>query len=268
MRKLIVIADWANDDLSNQEFLSAIEGNLIQNEWPYVSFVGCTPSSIHGSFLLSQIVETEERYGRPLKTVIFINVDDRSEGKEGELIILKLFSGIYILGPNADKIFSLIKDKVEKIFTYEDLEKRKTQFRSRDLYSRICAHFIEEIEDKLILEETHNFIIPSLEGFYIGHIDNFGNIKTTIPLSYLKGKKEYGEELIVEINHIKRKVRFVRGLFLGEPNVLIIYPGSSGKIDDPFLEISVWRDFSKENQTTGKDFFNSPLPGQPIKIIF
>ena len=48
-----------------------------------VTFVSSTPSTIHTSFLISQIVENEERYGRPLETVLFENTDPRIQTVAG-----------------------------------------------------------------------------------------------------------------------------------------------------------------------------------------
>jgi len=267
MKKLIVISDWASDSLTCQEFCSAVEGFLQKNDHRHISFVSSTPSTIHGAFLLSQVGETEERYGKPQETVIFCNIDPRLENRGGEFLVIRLKSGIFVCGPNAGYIFSMIKEKIETAFSYRTSEKSEnSQFRSRDFYSRVCAHLIEEMEDELELEEIRTSIIPELRGFYVGHIDNFGNIKTTIKLEDWKGKYELGDEFFITINRIRQKVKFVSGLFAAEPGILIIYPGSSGKTDNPFLEISVWRYFTEKDTRTGIDFFQNPKPGTPIEF--
>ena len=51
---------------------------------------------------------------------------------------------------------------------------------------------MDYLGDELELEEISANIIPELDQFYIGHIDNFGNIKTTIVEEDFKGKYEYG----------------------------------------------------------------------------
>lgn len=273
MKKLIVIADWVKDSLSCQEFKSAFEGNLTTNEKSDIFFVSSTPSTIHTAFLLFQIVETEERLGRPLNTVIFINTDPRlqsnkliEKGREAKFVIAKLKSGIFVCGPNAGYSYSMIKSKIEEFFTYE-IFNEKTQFRSRDLYSRICAHLVEEKEDELDLEEYFLSEIPSLDGFYVCHIDNFGNIKTNIKESDLKGKFEIGDLVEIEINKVRKKAKYTQGLFEGNPNELIIYPGSSGVINDKFLEISIWRYFTEKNYITGSEEFKNPKVGEKILII-
>lgn len=272
MKKLIVIADWAGNDLNRQEIRSAVGGFLKEGSHPYISFVSSDPSTIHTAFILSQIVETEERYGRPNETVIFQNTDPRiqtresvKEAKGAEFIVIRLKSGIYLCGPNAGYDFSLIKDKIDEVYTYPGLDKG-SQFRSRDLYSRVSAHLMDYMEDELDLEEASSDSISDLKGAYIFYIDNHGNVKTSLTGEHLKGKYEYGESVTIEVNGIKKKVKYVSNLFGGIPGELVIYPGSSGKKDNPYLEISVWRHFTEEDTTTGKDAFNNPRPGTTIQV--
>ncbi|MFN4212427.1 MAG: hypothetical protein ACK4FL_00455 [Microgenomates group bacterium] len=266
MKKLIILADWAWDSLTCQEVRSAVEGFLKNPNCANISFVNSTPSTIHAGFLCAQIVETEERYGRPLETVIFVNIDPRLEGKGAPFFAIKLKSGIYLAGPNAGYNFSLIKKKLDQVFIYQGFDKG-SQFRSRDFYSRVCAHLMDGMEDELALEEVSQDQIPTLKGYYIGHIDNFGNIKTTLTASDFKGKYEYGDLIKLRINRVTNLARYVSGLFGGRVGELIIYPGSSGSKDNPYLEISIWRHFSEEKPTTGSAAFNFPLPGMAIEIL-
>lgn len=288
MKNLIIVSDWGNDSLSATEVKIAIFGFLASIKIPDITFVNCSPSTIHASFITQQLVFSIERLGNPQETVIFQNVDPRivlttkNDTNDNEkdiltqenfnrflhkLILMRLVNGIWVFGPNAQFNFSLIKNKIEKLYYYPNFEKGG-QFRSRDLYSRICAHLLEESEDQLELEEITLEAIPPLSGFYIGHIDNFGNIKTTIKKSDLKGKVELNQKIKIKINNITQSVKYVNSLFADFPNQLIIYPGSSGQLDDPYLEISVWRTFeNKDKQRTGSHYFNNPLPGDKIDLI-
>ena len=272
MKKLIVVADWAHDSLTNQEFLSTLEGFVKKPAEIHVSFVSLTPSTIHASYVLQQLVQTEERYGRPMGTVFFQNVDPRIQAKEGveqakgaEFIVLRLKSGIYVCGPNAGYDFSLLKSRIEYVYSYPNLDKG-SQFRSRDLYARVNAHLVDEMEDELDLEEQPSNSIPELRGYYVGHIDNYGNIKTTITHSDLKGKIELGEKIEVTINETRKSVLFVNNLFGGIPGNLVIYPGSSGDPSNPYMEISVWRHFTEKSPSTGVHVFNMSKPGMEITL--
>ena len=268
-----MVADLAFDALSCAEIRIAVEGFLKDSLASNISFVGSTPSTIHTSFLLNQLVEDVERYGRPLETVIFQNTDPRIHSRQSiekaegaKPVIMRLKSGIHLLGPNSGYDFSMIKSRIEELFIYKGLNE-KGQFHSRDLYSRISAHLMDYMEDELELEEISIDIIPELDEFYIGHIDNFGNIKTTIVEEDFKGKYEYGEIVGFKINQIVKKAKYVRNLFGGIPGELVVYPGSSGKKDNRFLEISVWRHFTEGKPTTGIDEFNFPKIGSVIELI-
>lgn len=255
MKKLIVISDWAEDTLTCQEVRSSLEGFLKDPTAPNISFVASTPLTIHTSFLMAQVVETEERYGRPLETVIYQNTEPRvsteSSVKDAELMIARLVSGIYICGPNAGYNFSMIKPKIEEVYTYRGLESG-SEYKFRDLFTRISAHLMDAMQDNLDLEEISSNTIPELEGFYIGHIDTFGNIKTTIPKEYFKGKYNYDDQITLKINNIEQKARYVNTLSGGTIDEVIIYPGSSGHKDNPFMEITA---------------LNSLLPGEKIEIL-
>lgn len=266
MKKLIVVADWASDSLSTQELLSSTEGFLKESAGSKISFVSASSSTIHTAFLIAQVVATENRLGRSQETVLFQNTDPRLEDAAGaKFLILKLTSGLIVCGPNAGFDFSLIKGQIDQAFTYtgEDI---KTQFRSRDFYARACAYLMDYLEDEMDLEEVSASSIPTLTGSHIGHVDNFGNIKTTLTAEVFKGKYDLGDMMPVVINKVKKEVRYVSGLFAGNLGELVIYPGSSGPRENPYLEISVWRHFTEENPTTGLAEFGNPRPGAEIQI--
>lgn len=272
MKKLIVIADWAADSVNCQEIRTAVEGNLKDPTNPNINFVASTPSSIHTAFIVQQLVEVENRYGRPADTVIFQNTDPRLQTKDGveeakgaDFIIVRLQTGMYLCGPNAGYDFSLIKDLIEEVFLYKQLD-RGSQFRSRDLYARVCAHLMDSMEDEMDLEEVDSGAIPNLKGKYVAHIDSYGNIKTTMTDEVLKGKTEVGEEVEITINGVTRKVIYASNLFGAGVGKLVIYPGSSGNKNNPYLEITTWTHFGVHDSKTGVHHFNNPVPGQEISL--
>ncbi len=274
MKKLIVIADWASDLLTCQEFRTTVEGFSHDSDHAKISFVSSTPSTIHTSFLISQIVQTEERYGTPLKTIIFQNTDPRLQSKVGvekaqgaKFIIIKLKSGIYLCGPNAGNDFSMIKEKIDEVFCYPNLDKG-SQFRSRDLFSRVCAHLMDGMEKQLELEEIHSNEIPEIRDFFVTHIDNYGNIKTSIKLEDLKGKYQFGQKIKICINKTIKLVTFTHNLFGSTPGNLVIYPGSSGNSKNPYLEISAWSYFTENTPKTGLFYFKEAKPGVKIDLKF
>lgn len=275
MKKLVVIGDYCDDTLVTQELRSAIQGFLKDSTGAQISFVSSTPSTIHTAFLLGQLVMTEVRYGRPQETVFFVNTDPRLEKKEhvaqakgSKGVVLRLASGIMITGPNAGYSFSLVKSEIEKAYLYPALNKG-SQFRSRDNYARVIAHLMDYMESELELEDTSIGIVPEFRGSYIGHIDNYGNIKTTIPESQFKGKYEYDETVRIRIGQSEHAAVYVDNLFGGVVGQLVVYPGSSGKPDDRYLEISAWSHFGntgEEASKTGRDFFPGIKPGMEIEL--
>jgi len=271
MKKCVVVADWAEDVLAAQEVRTTIESFLGDPSSPNIQFVPSTTSTLHTSFLISQILTTEEEYGRPLETVIYqgtdprISTDQSTELPEGaEFIVVHLASGVYLCGPNSGYAFSLIKDKIEEVYSYRELT-TEAKFRSRDLYARIVSHLMDAEEDELDLEEVSSNIIPELKGSFIGHVDNFGTLKTTIISEDLKEKYTYGSSVPLKINNVEKQVRLVNKKYEGSPGELILYPGSSGHKDNPFMEISVWQDFNTPVQTAAEVFGNAK-PGMVVEV--
>lgn len=268
MKNLTVIADWANDDLSKKEFTSALLGELVEQGSPRIDFVGSHHSSIHTTFLASQVVQTEERLGIPDRNVIFLNTDTREHTNdnirhaEGSLFIIAiLYSKLIVCGPNASYSFSFIKDQIQQLFVYNGIEKG-SQFRSRDLFPKVIARLLEEKQDDLQLEEMELTNIPDLTGYFVGHIDNYGNIKTTVPSSVLSSKL-HGDSINVTIGKATQKAFYTHNLFGEKQGILVIAPGSSGKEKDRFLELSVR---IGPDYKSAADHFNHPKPGTEIRI--
>lgn len=272
MKKLICIADWASDPLSVQEIRSIVEGYTKEPDILRVSFVPCGSYPIEAGYLLAQIVGTEERYGRPLETVIFASVDPRLDPassqdptKGSTFVVLRLASGLYLCGPNAGYTFSLVHSKIQKVYTYS-LPDTPTAFRSRDWYARVCSHLIEDLQDEMDLQEQHTHIIPGYVDMSVGHIDTFGNIQTTIAQPYLKGKYEYEQYCTIHLNGVTQKAMYRPTLFGGSIGELVIYPGSAHAETSSYLQIGVWKDFSSGRASSAADIFKHPRPGMPIQI--
>lgn len=271
MKKLIVVADWAADHLTCQEIRTTVEGFLDNPAHPVISFVESTPSTIHTAYLIDQITETEERYGRPLDTVIFQGSDSVVDNPEGlskiwsPMSIVRLKSGLHIIGANTGYVYSLIKPKIEVVFHYPGLPETGS-FRARDVFSRVVAHLLESKQDNLELEEIHTNLIPELQDSYVSHIDSFGNIITTAKETVLKQKYTYGDQVPVTINGVTKTAEYVKSLFDGMLDGLIVYPGTTGPHDDPYLEVSKYVDVSKPDIATGLHEFNNPKPGMKVQL--
>lgn len=270
MKHLTIVADWASDSsLESMEVKTAVRGFAQNPHDVQVDLVQSTPSSIHTGFLLAQTVETIEEFGIPSESVIFQSTDHRTFSKvsvEGgaKPLILRLKSGIYVLGPNAGNNLSFISDKIEEAYEYRVVED-EDQFLSRRFYARLAAYFMDYLADELDLDEVQANCIPPLEGSYIGHIDMFGNIATTVTHEYLKGKKEYNELIPITIEGEVKHARYVSHLFGGVVNELVIFPGSYGPKENRYLELAVWNHYDKQI-TTAANMFGLPKPGIAIQF--
>lgn len=272
MRKLIIISDWVSDTLALAEVKLAIEGFLDKKEPVNSEIVVSQPSTVHTGFLLMQLVNTTERYNDPQETVFFINTDPRiqtnkqiRQAQGAQSLIVKLISGIYIVGPNAGYSYSFIKDRIQIAYHYPALDKG-SQFRSRDNYARIVSALLEYQENTLDLDQVDKNIIPEIRGRLVAHIDNYGNIKTTISHQDLKGKYSYSDQVQIEINGIKKTAVYTDNLFGQEPGKLVIYPGSSGHPDNPLIEIAVRLNFDRDQLVNAREIFKNPRIGSEIKI--
>lgn len=274
MKKIIAIADWAADTLTNQEFLTAIEGYAKYPAEVRVTFVASTPSTIHTGFLIRQLIYTEERLGRPNETILFHNTDPRLqsdhsvEAAQGaQFLIARLANGMFVCGPNAGYVYSLIKSEIEELFVYPGVDKG-SQFRSRDTLSRIVAHLADYMEDEMQFEGAHKHLITDIQKdtYYVGHIDNFGNMKTTLTVDNLKGAHSIGDIVKVTIGKVTRDVQYVTHMFAAHPGDLVMFPGSSGNLENPYMEVSVWRHFDTGDHRTGAHEFDYPKPGDRIVI--
>ncbi len=267
MKKLIVIADWAKDDLACQEFRIAVAGHLLDlSVPPDISFVLAKQSSVNAGFNAFQIAETELRHGHPAETVIFVMCDNRihepehHELPEGEpFFMARLQSGLYVCGPNAGYSFTFVKPNIDRLFTYHIEGEDTYDNRSRDIYSKILALLMEAQEDSMDIDEAHTNLIPELADDVVVDVNSFGNIRVSIVKEALKGKVEYGQEIDVTIGGVTKRVKCVEKLFGDHEGVLVIYPGSSGYPDNPLLELGVW------NGNAAAEFGN-PAIGSVVKM--
>ncbi|MFO0703563.1 MAG: SAM hydroxide adenosyltransferase [Patescibacteria group bacterium] len=272
MRKIICISDWAKDDLSFSEFATAIDGFCKKPKDVRLSRIKSESSTVHTGFLVEQTIQTIERLGRPNETMIFVNTDPRSVNDSIEFaqsgakfLIAKLSSGIYVCGPNSGYSFAFVKSKIESVFSYVNFETTSIS-RSRDIYSRIVAHLADYMEDEMELEEVHTSTIENKpENKVVLHIDHFGNIVTSVLMEQALENKNYGGYLRINVGNEVHEARIVRDRFGGSPGEVVIYPGSKGHPDNPYMEIAVWHD-PTNHTALKKHGFQNVTPGDEISF--
>jgi len=240
MKNLIVIADWVKDDLYKSEFLTALSGHIPSNSGLNISFVSSSKSDIHHAFLLHQIAYTTDRLGAAHETVILMGSDLRSSfaNSPSPFVVLKLQSGIFVLGQNTGKVFSMIRDELEEAFVYSPIDLDKSYI-ARDVYPRICSVFMNARQQELDLDEIHmNQIAPMME-YYIGHITNDGLFLTTMTNQDLKGKFTFGDKIHFIVGTENILVKYVENIENEDQDASLFYSGSSGDITDPYLELKL-----------------------------
>ena len=259
MKKLIVISDWISDGLRCQELRSIVEGFLNSPSHPAISFVESSHSTIHAGFLADQIAAIEERFGRPMETVLFVDLPTRTS----EFLLVRLKTGMYVVGPNKGYVFSMVKNNAEALFRYPGME-QQSQFRQRDRYYRVIAHLLESKQDDLELEEVHDSQVPVVQEHIVGHIDSYGNIKTSIPESVIKEKYAYNDVFPLTVQNITKEVRYIESLSQAAVGELVIYPGSAGDMKNPFMDIAMRTNFLEPSAPTAIREFDRPAPGTII----
>lgn len=270
MKHLTIVADWADgSSLESLEVKTAVRGFSQKPHDVQIDLVQSSPSPIHTGFLLAQTVETTEEFGIPSESVIFQSTDHRSFSQVSvdggaKPLILRLKSGLYVLGPNAASNLSFIIDKIEEVYEYRVIPD-EDQFLSRRFYARLCAYLMDYLVDELDLDEVSASIIPPVSGAYIGHIDMFGNMVTTVTHEYLKGKKEYGEYVKVTIDGETKHARYVSHMFGGAVNELVIFPGACGPKENRYLQLAVWNHYDQQVMSAA-NMFGLPKPGASIEL--
>lgn len=252
MKKLTAISDWARDPLFTEQVRISIDGFIKDPAFATIHFVPVSSSSIHIAYVLAHLVEIEERNGSPLESVIYLG---SAEKTPAEFIILRLISGMYICGINNQYNFSLIKHKIEEVYKY-DMDSSQS---SHENQWRMCAHLLESMQDDLDLEEMASSIIPDLRGHYIGYIDNYGNIKTTMRHDFFKGRYELGDTISLRIGMQTHQMIYRDHIMQDDEFSLV--PSEDTFLDNPFMNIV------NHNGRTPEELFHYPKPGMTIEMV-
>jgi hypothetical protein len=258
MKKLIVIADWSMDGLYTQSFRSIVEGFLMDQEYPQISFVRVDSNAFSTGFLLKQLVQTEEMFGRPQNTIFYVS----SPGKPtGPFMILRLASGMMVCGFNTDTVFSFLKRQLKKIDTYTEQQ----DVFSIDRYPRLIAHLMNDMEDEMEFDELPTNIIPEVRGAQIGYIDYAGSIVLTITEDDLKGKSSSGSTVEVRIGEVSTRIFFDLTNPKDHTDDMVLTTSRFGPVDAKYLMITPT--FSGiHSGLTPAHFFKNPAPGTVVDI--
>lgn len=272
MKKLIVVADWAQDPLASQVIRSTIEGFVTNPDAVQISFVPCSSSTLHTSFLVSQLIQTEQVYGRPMDTVILVGTQPFSaktevieQTVESLFAVARLDSGLYVCGPQAGHNFSLFKNEIETLFIYNTVHS-PTQFPARDVHARLVAHLMDSLESELDLEQVPRDTIPACSTHIIGHIDGLGNIITTLTHADIKGKTHIHETVSVSIHDVSLDATYVEKITDVEEGQLALLPSAYGDPGNAFMQLSFCKMYEDGREVTAINAFHHPMPGMKVEV--
>lgn len=183
-------------------------------------------------------------------------IDNEDEG----IKYARLDNGVEIVNVNSEFAFGFVK---KHIVEFRDINApdRGSQFRSRDFFPEAVARLINGDRSVLGAELDINKI-PEIPHNLVAWTDGFGNIKTTMRLSDLKGF-EMGQKVQVILNGVSMLGVIAKGGFAVDRGVLAVNAGSSG-FEDPFIEL-----FLRVHHMTEKTAavrFDYPLGGTPFEI--
>ena len=189
---------------------------------------------------------------------------DRNEAKhENEdegILYARLDNGVEIINVNSEYAFGFVKPHIVE-FRNIDCTNKGSQFRSRDFFPEVVARLING-DRSMLQEELDVALIPEIPHNLVAWTDGFGNVKTTMRLSDLKGY-EMGQKVQVILNGVSMLGVIAKGGFAVDRGVLAVNAGSSG-FEDPFIEL-----FLRVHQITEKTAavrFDYPLGGTPFEI--
>lgn len=228
-------------------------------------------NTVHTGFLLDQL----ERGLNPLeakKTVFFLNTDPRTHTKKempnsdgSPLLLLTLKSGAVVVSPNAGYCLSFIKERINRCEEIT-LDTSGTQFRSRDIFPLVVSKALEGTVPAKWRKLTSLDIIPKIpQSNFVLHVDNYGNVKTSITKKRLKELGlNFGDDISIKIGKTKVSAVIQKSIFAGRPGELVFAPGSSGNKEDHYCELSLR--FGGDVSKSGGSSTGWPEPGTEIRI--
>lgn len=270
-KTLILITDYASDTLARTEVILAIK-RRIQKPLDFHFALAEKFNTIHTGFLADQLRRSLTPK-EAANTIFFLNTDPRTHTKTeipeaggALLLVAKLTNQSLVISPNAGYCLSFIKPKISELFTVK-VPNKGTQFRSRDIFPKIIAQALDSRLVKSVLKPTSIKIIPDLPKHpFVLHIDNYGNIKTSITSSKLKELNlGWGDNIGITIKNKKvARAKITKNIFADKPGRLVLAPGSSGDPLNPYFELSVRTDGYKTRSAS--ELLGHPWPGSIIKI--
>jgi len=237
---IFIVGDFGAGDLAFAEIKRKIKNRIREADIDYVTVQSY--STISTGFCIYQIALDHDGADRKGGNYIFSNTAPRRDNpnprkeNEGEgLVYAKLETGLEVVAVLSGYTFSFIKPMIREL-RYIKVDNKGSQFRSRDKYPEPLSMIIKGdyscLGERIDIER-----IPDPPRNRIAYVDGYGNIKLTTRVSDMKVRE--GERVAVEIKDKEMFGVYAVGMFSIKEGDLSVAPGSSGPLEDRFLEVSI-----------------------------
>jgi hypothetical protein len=258
-----VIADYGSaDDMAFAEVRQALR-YVLRDKAAQVDILSVPVFDTYATgFVLGQLANN---HPMGLNQLFYVNTAPRKDdtaaraNDDGEgLAYVRLRNGVRIVAVNSGFSLSFVADQADEM-RHINCSTDGSQFRSRDVFPQafgLIAH-----GDESILEDDIRAHVPAIPESVVCYADGFGNLKTSIDASALKGLD--GKRAIVTINGQSHEAIIGEGIFSVPEGTLVLSAGSSGWKDAKgndrrFIEC-VWRGHS------AAQLFGKPVGGSPVQ---
>lgn len=238
---IFIVGDFGAGDLAFAEIKRKIKNRIRDADIDYVTVPSY--STIATGFCIYQLSLDGEIWEDSEKGIyIFSNTaprrDDPNPRRENEgehVVYVKLNNGLELFATLSGYTLSFVKPLIEDLRVVK-VDNRGSQFRSRDRYPEPLSKIIHKdysvLGDKLDIRS-----IPDPPRDRIAYVDGYGNIKLTTRVSDVDFR--HGERIRVDAGKKSLYGVYTEGMFSIKEGDLSVSPGSSGPIEDRFLQVSI-----------------------------
>jgi hypothetical protein len=260
-----LVMDYAEGDLAVSEVKQAL-CRFLPRDWQMQFTSVPSFKTTATGFLVGQLALAPRVSGDP-PLLLYVNCAPRKDSRdsrrnnEGEgLVYGELANGVRIVAVNSKFSLSGVREAFT-VFHEVKIDRGGSQFRSRDNFPPFVAAVAQgkDLSPWLGAALDPLKVIREFKEGFVGYIDSFGNIKTTIrdTSDTVKNLKP-GDVVGVDINGTEIAAHVATGSFSVAEGSFAFAPGSSG------WDRRFWEVFQRGQNAA--DTFGNPKVGAPVKI--
>ncbi len=232
MKRLIVVTNRPQDSLFFFTLKTFVQGYVHDCTCFDISLIKTSNTTLDAGYVAEQVVLQEEKNGAPKEAICLVFVDSHTSHM-GPGVILKLDSGMTVVGPNDGNTLSFVKPYVEKSYAYAPLQ-NLTVRKGLHEYGRVVSHLMDYEEEEMELEDQSMETIHDIHGYYVCHQPVEHIYHTNMPKSALKGTT-LGDSIKISIDKKEMSGTYVD--VVEEKDGLLLMTGEYGHEDDPYIKI-------------------------------